>query len=115
MKPEHFQKIEKELHDQIASKKQQQVIQPKLDLWNVCFDNGPADPRPHGGFDGESEETFYSLSDDDLAPLTELSVHLPYNGQGLVEKVSQAGIVPLHVPVEARNGKFVDKSCEYTM
>lgn len=113
MKAGDFHKIEKELNEQMMNKKSQPS--EKIDLWNVCFDSDSSHP-----FDPEKivdeaieEEKFYSLTDEDqqTAPLHEPTVKI--NGfpstQGLVQKVSEAGIMPLNNQDNTKNCKSFGK------
>ena len=111
MKPEHFHKIEKELHDQMLFQHKQN-IEPKIDLWNTCFESRPHTLSFGKNFESETEEEqFYSLSDAEgnLSQMDQPS-SFQHGGsaQGLVQKVSEAGIVPLSIPTEARNGSSCD-------
>ena len=108
MKDDDFQRIEKELHEQMYHERKQQS---KVDLW--YFDHntaGPVSLESQKTF--TSEETFYSLTDNDLEFSAETSPKTndyPAFTQGLVQKVSEAGIVPLGntSPNEVRqNGTF---------
>lgn len=109
MKAGDFHKIEKELNEQMMKKKSQPS--EKIDLWNVCFDSKPSHPFEPEKIVDEiiEEETFYSLTDEDekVAPLHEPTVKI--NGfpstQGLVQKVSEAGIMPLNNQDKTKNGK----------
>ena len=110
MKDDDFQRIEKELHEQMYNERKQQS---KVDLWGAHFDDitdGPGSLESQRTF--ASEETFYSLTDNDLEftpePAVKTNVYPSY-GQGLVQKVSEAGIVPLcnNSPNDDRqNGTF---------
>ena len=113
MKAGDFHKIEKELNEQMMNKKSQPS--GKIDSWNVCFDSNSSHP-----FDPEKivdetieEETFYSLTDMDqqATPLHEPTVKI--NGfpstQGLVQKVSEAGIMPLNNQDNTKNYKSFGK------
>lgn len=120
MKTDDFHKIEKELHEQMLNQqKWQQEIQPKIDSWNVCFDNDIS-PMQHAGSESSyrsttEQETFYSLTEDhEVLSLNEASVKVNgfRNGQGLVQRVSEAGILPLEA--DAKNGKSGRKMGEET-
>lgn len=96
MKDDDFQRIETELHEQMYNKRREQT---KVDYWYTEFDkstSGPVSLESQRTF--TSEETFYSLSDNDQEMFTtDVLVetnHRTY-AQGLVQKVSEAGIRPL--------------------
>ena len=112
MKDNDFQRIEKELHEQMYNERKQQS---KVDLWYTQFDNnttGPVSLESQKTFTGE--ETFYSLSENDeeifsAESAVKTNVYPAY-GQGLVQKVSEAGIVPLGngLSDDIRNGMYIE-------
>ena len=97
MKPDDFQRIEKELHEQMNNERKQQN---KVDLWYTNFETntaGPVSLESQNTF--TSEDTFYSFSENDqelpsFGSSCKMNDILPYK-QGLVQKVSEAGIIPL--------------------
>ncbi|XP_028410274.1 autophagy-related protein 2 homolog B-like [Dendronephthya gigantea] len=99
MKAGDFQRIEKELHEQMVNERKQHS---KVDLWCAQFDNeadGPLSLASQGT--ATSEETFYSLTengDEILNNESPLKANIfPGYTQGLVQKVSEAGIGPMGV------------------
>ena len=100
MKAGDFQRIEKELHEQMVNERKQHS---KVDQWCAHFENdadGPLSLASQGT--SASEETFYSLTDNgdeifnnEMPVKTNISP--AYTTQGLVQKVSEAGIGPMSV------------------
>jgi hypothetical protein len=111
MKDDDFHRIERELQEQMYNERKQHS---RGELWGTHFDHatdGPLSLESQGTF--TSEETFYSLTDNDIEftpePAVKTNVYPTY-GQGLVQRVSEAGIVPLcsTSPNDVRqNGTFL--------
>ena len=97
MKADDFQRIEKELQEQMYNDGKKEN---KVGLWFTQFDNNTQEPVSlESQKTNASEDTFYSFSEND----DDLTADLRYNTtndfpgfkQNLVQRVSEAGIVPV--------------------